>query len=513
LGQEAIKYYYEGFGASRQNFLYEDPSFRYLSFGNENQLNSGDANEWALNSYFGQAKYNYDQKYLFTATVRRDGTSRLANNNWGTFPAFSAGWRLDREDFFDFGDTFPSFLLRGSWGQTGNQQVPSYSTVDSYSNNNAYSDYAIGGGQNTVSTGLTQTRVSNSDLQWETSTQTTVGVDLGFFDNKLQLTAEYYNKTTKDILVYNIIPLTYGGTNDGQWINDGKMNNKGVELDLSYADNSNDFGYNVALNFSAYKNELTELNSVPYLGIPSSSLHSVNFDQEVSRSAVGQPIGSFYGFVADGLFQSQQEVTAYGLQPDAQAGDIRFEDVNGDGVLDSEDRTFIGSPHPDVLLGLNLNFTYRNFDLGLFFNGSFGNDLYNLTKYKTYFFNQAAYNKDSALVNAWTPQNTGSSIARLSLDDPNNNIRPSSYYVEKGSYFKLNNMQLGYTFNPESLANIELRVFGQATNLFTITDYSGMNPQIGLQNYSSDNRNLDIGVDRGIYPPSRTFTFGINASF
>lgn len=513
LGQEAIKYYYEGFGASRQNFLYEDPNFRYLSFGTQNQLNSGSANEWALNSYFAQAKYNYDQKYLFTATVRRDGTSRLANNNWGTFPAFSAGWRIDREDFFDLGDGFSSFLLRGSWGQTGNQQLPSYSTVDSYNNNNAYSDYSIDGGQNTVSTGLTQTRVPNQNLEWETSTQTTVGFDLGFLNNKLQLTAEYFNKQTENILVYNIIPLTYGGTNDGQWINDGQMENKGFELDLSYADNSNAFTYNFALNLTAYKNELTQLNSVSYLGIPSSTLHNVNFDQEVSRSAMGQPIGSFYGYVANGLFKTTQEVTDYGLQPDAQPGDIRFDDVNGDGVLDDEDRTFIGSPHPDMLLGLNMNFTYKNFDLGLFFNGSFGNDLYNLTKYKTHFFNQAAYNKDSALLNAWTPENSNSSIPRLSLDDPNNNIRPSSYYVENGSYFKLNNAQLGYTFSAEKLSGIELRVYGQATNLFTITNYSGMNPQIGLQNYAASNRNLDIGVDRGIYPPSRTFTLGINANF
>ncbi len=513
LGQEAIKYYYEGFGASRQSFLYEDPSFRFLSYGTQNQLNFGDASEWTLNSYFGQAKYNYDQKYLITATVRRDGTSRLANNNWGTFPSFSAGWRLDREDFFDFGDNFSSFLLRGSWGLTGNQQLPSYSTVDSYSNNSAFSDYGIGGGQNSVSTGLTQTRVPNQDLEWETSTQSTIGLDLGFLDDKLQLTAEYFNKLTENILVYNIIPLTYGGTNDGQWINDGKMANKGFELDLSYRNTINDFGYNIALNFTTYKNKLTELNSVPYLGIPSSTLHSVNFDQEVSRSAVGQPIGSFYGYTANGIFKSTQEVSDHGLQPDAQPGDIRFEDTNGDGVLDNKDRSFIGSPHPDALIGLNLNFTYKKFDLGLFFNGSFGNELYNLTKYKTHFFNQAAYNKDTALLNAWTPENLGSSIARLSLDDPNNNIRPSSYYVENGSYFKLNNAQLGYTINSEKLSGMELRIYLQATNLFTITDYSGMNPQIGLQNYSSSNRNLDIGVDRGIYPPSRTFTLGINATF
>lgn len=513
FGQESIAYYNESFDASRQNFLYEDPSFRYLTFGTDNQLNSGSAGEWALNSYFGRVNYNFDEKYLLSATVRIDGTSRLANNNWDTFPAVSGGWRLDREDFFDLGDTFTAFLLRASWGQTGNQQVPAYSTVDSYSNNNAYSDYAVGGGQNSVATGLSQTRVPNPGLEWETTTQTTVGVDLGFFGNKLNVTAEYYNKVTEDILVYKPVPLTYGGTNDGQWVNDGQMKNRGFELDITYADNTGDFGYNISMNLTGYKNELTQLESTGYLGIPSSSLHSVNFDQEVSRSAVGQPIGSFFGYVAEGLFRSQEEVNSHAAQPDALPGDIRFRDINGDGTIDDADRTFIGSPHPDLMLGFNVNLNYKRFDLGMFFNGSFGNDLYNLTKYKTHFFNQAAYNKDASLVNAWSPENPGSGIPRLSLDDPNNNIRPSSYYVENGSYFKLNNLQLGYTFDSESMAGMQLRVYAQANNVFTITGYSGMTPQIGLQNYSSSNRNLDIGVDRGIYPPSRTVSMGFNLTF
>ncbi|MEO2071921.1 MAG: TonB-dependent receptor [Zunongwangia sp.] len=513
VGQEAIEYYQEAFAGSRQNFLYEDPNFRYLSFGTENQLNNGDAREWKLNSYFGRVKYNFDEKYLLTATVRRDGTSRLANNNWGTFPAFSAGWRLDKEDFFDLGNGLTSMMLRASWGQTGNQQVPSYSTVDSYSNNTNYSDYAIGGGQNSVSTGLTQTRVPNPNLQWETTTQTSVGVDLGFFNNKLNVTAEVYNKVTEDILVYNAVPLTYGGTNNGQWINDGKMENKGYELNIEYSDRKGDFSYNFGLNLSGYKNELTELHSVAYLGIPSSSLHNVNFDQEVSRSTVGEPIASFFGYKTDGLFRSQQEVDAYGLQPNAQPGDIRFRDINNDGVINDEDRTYIGSPHPDLVLGLNVKLNYKNFDLGMFFNGSFGNDIYNLTKYKTQFFNQSAYNKDSSLLGAWTPENPNSDIARLSLDDANNNIRPSSYYVENGSYLKLNNLQLGFTLPEYVLSAANLRLYVQASNVFTITDYSGMTPEIGLQNYSSSSRNLDIGVDRGIYPPSRTFVFGFNLNF
>ncbi|MCG9793536.1 SusC/RagA family TonB-linked outer membrane protein [Flavobacterium algicola] len=512
VGQEAIKYYYEDFSASRQSFLYEDLNFRYLSYGTENQLNSGTANQWALNSYFGRLNYNYSQKYLFTATVRRDGTSKLANNKWGTFPSFSGGWRIDKEDFFSSNSKFSSFLLRASWGQTGNQQLPSYSTVDSYSNNSNYSNYAISGLQSEVAVGLTQTRVANANLAWETTTQKTLGVDMGFFKDKLMVTAEVYDKVTNDILVYNVVPITYGGTNDGQWINDGQMSNRGYELNINYKNAVKDFSYDLALNLTGNQNKLTAL-SVPYLGIPTSSLHTVNFDQEISRSAVGQPIGSFYGFVADGLFRTEQEVADYGLQPNAQPGDLKFKDVNGDGELNTLDRTFIGSPHPKLMLGFNVNLKYKQLDLGMFFNGNFGNKLYNLTKYKTQFFNQSAYNKDIALLDAWTVDNPNSNIPRLSLDDSNNNIRPSSYYVEDGSYFKLNNLQLGYTFKPEIIGGIKLRLYGQASNVFTITKYSGMTPQIGLQSYSSSNRNLDIGVDRGIYPPSRTFVFGCNLNF
>ncbi|UOB17036.1 SusC/RagA family TonB-linked outer membrane protein [Abyssalbus ytuae] len=511
VGQEAIEYNYEGFSAEISDFLYENENFRYLSFGTENMLNSGGASGWSLNSYFGRLNYNYDEKYLFTATVRRDGSSRFnEDNRWGTFPAFSLGWRLDREDFFNPGGVLSSLLLRGSWGQTGNQEISNYATVDSYRNNNANSNYAIDGAQESVYIGLTQSRIPNPDLKWETTTQTSIGVDVGLFQDKLSLSADYYVKETDDILVYNTVPLTYGGTNDGQWVNDGKMENKGFELNINYIDRSGDLGYEIGLNLTGSKNELTELTTSEYLGIPSSSLHSVNFDQEISRSAVGQPLASFYGYVAEGLFQSQSEIDTYGLQPNARPGDIRFKDVDGDGDVDDDDRTFIGSPHPDVMLGLNMKFNYKNFDLSLFFSGSFGNDTYNFTKYKNHFFNQAAYNKENVLLNAWSETNTGSSIPHLSLDDPNNNIRPSTYYVEDGSYVRLNNIQLGYSFDPELLGGIDLRIYAQASNVFTITDYSGMNPQVGLQNYSGSNRNLDIGIDRGLYPPSRTFVIGCN---
>lgn len=513
FGQEAIDFYSENFSASRSNFLYDDLSSRYLDYGTSNQLNSGNASGWALNSYFGRLNYRFDDKYLATVTMRRDGSSRfMGKNKWHVFPAFSLGWRLDKEFAFSERTPVSSMLLRGTWGQTGNQDIASYSTVDSYRSNNANSNYAIDGSQGAVYTGLTQSRIANPDLKWETTTQTGAGIDFGLWNDKLTVSADYYYKTTQNILVYSTVPLTYGGTNDGQWINGGAMKNTGIELDINYAGQISKLGYNIGLNFTRSRNSLTQLTSSDYLGIPSSSLHTVNFDQEISRSAVGQPIGSFYGYVADGLFNSQEEVDTYGMQPNARPGDIRFRDVNGDGKVDASDRTFIGSPHPSIMLGANLKFNYGHFDLSMLINGSFGNKVYNFTRYRGHFFNQNT-NKSTDLLNAWTPTNTDTKIPRLSLDDPNNNIRPSSYYVENGSYVRLNNIQLGYNLPAKLISGKTLRLYIQSSNLFTITGYSGINPQVGLQNYSGSNRNLDIGIDRGLYPPSRSFVIGCNFNF
>lgn len=512
VGQEAIEHKYEGFSASRENFAFEEESFRYLNSGNANQRNEGDAFQWALASYFGKVNYNFDEKYLLTGTIRRDGTSRLSENKYDVFPAFSAGWRIDREDFFQENDILTGLMLRAGWGVTGNQQVPAYSTVSSFQTVSGYTNYDIGGNQTTVSQGLVKSRIANSDLKWERTNQTSFGLEANLLLNKLQITADYFNKTTQDVLVFATTPPTFGGTNSGSWINGGEMNNKGFELFVNYRDDLRiGLDYDVDLNFSTYKNEMTALNSVPFLGIPPSDLHSINFGQEVSRTMVGQPIGSFYGYRSLGVFQSDQEANQYTALPDAQAGDLKFADINSDGLIDDEDRTFIGSPHPDFILGFNSNFSYKSFDIGLFFNGSFGNDIYNLTKYKTHFANLSDYNKSSEIMNAWSESNPDASMPRLTFDDPNFNIRPSSYYIEDGSFFKLNQVDLGYTF--KKLKAINIRIYAQANNLFTITNYSGLTPQIGTQNYTQDNRNLDIGVDRGLYPPSRTVSFGINLNY
>lgn len=514
-GIEAISYYREGFSASRFGFPYDDPNFRYLDAGDgADQRNSGSASDWSLFSYFTKMDYSYADKYLASLTLRRDGSSKLANNRWGTFPAVSAGWRISAEEFFNF-SSVDDLKIRVGWGETGNQDIPPYSTFSSYRSYPNYSNYPISGSQNSVDLGLTETRNGNPDLKWETTSQTNLGLDATLFNHRLGVNVDYFIKTTRDMLIERPLTPMLGGSNISTWDNAGKMQNKGIELNLQYfGKEQGDFNYSVGLNLTAIQNELIGLpEEVEYIALPSSLLHTVNFGQEVTRSAVGQPIASFYGFESLGIFSSQEEISSHATQTNAQPGDLKFRDINEDGVIDSKDRTFIGSPHPDLMMGLNFTGNYKQFDASFFFYGSFGNETYDLTRYYLDFFNLSAYNKSVRVADAWGPDNVDSSIPRLSLNDRNNNIRPSSYFVSDGSFLRLRNMQIGYSL-PEALASkyslSNLRVYLQVQNLFTITSYKGLDPEIGLQNYDSEMRNLDIGVDRGIYPPNRNFTLGVN---
>lgn len=517
-GVEAIQSYQEGFTASRVGFAYDDPNFRYLDAGDvSDQRNSGTASEWSLFSYFGRMDYSFDGRYLASVTVRRDGSSKLTNNKWGTFPAFSLGWRISNESFFNTG-VVNDLKIRAGWGQTGNQDIPPYSTFSSYRSFPNYSNYAMTGAQNQVNTGLTETRKGNPNLKWETTTQTNVGVDMALFNSRIGITADYFLKETEDMLIELPLPPVMGGTNQFTWQNAGRMKNQGFEINLQYfSKNDRPLTWSMGINATAMRNELLELpDEVAYIALPSSMLHVMNFGQEVTRSTVGQPIASFYGYTADGLFQSGEEVASHAIQPNAKPGDIRFRDINGDGVLDSQDRTFIGNPHPDLIMGVNFNAAYKGFDFNIFLYGNFGNETYDLTRYYLDFFNLSAYNKHNRTLNAWRPDNTSTDLPRLSLSDPNNNIRPSSYYVFNGSFLRLRNMQIGYTLPSHIARKLEasqLRLFFQAQNLFTITSYPGLDPEVGLQNYNAETRNLDIGVDRGIYPPNRTFTLGLTLSF
>ncbi|WP_223170120.1 TonB-dependent receptor [Maribacter aquimaris] len=519
LGIESIENLYQVTTASIDDLPTNEINVRVLNAGDQGtQTNTGDKIEFSLFSYFGKLNYVYDDKYLFSATLRRDGTSKLLNNRWGTFPALSVGWKVSEEDFFNKEGVLSNLKFRAGWGITGNQDIPAYQTVSGFSSNPNYSNYAIDGSQSSTQTGFTLSRIANPDLKWETTTQTNVGLDFGFLDNSINFTVDYFVKKTDDLLLFKTLPADQSGiTNRGQWQNVGEMENKGFELAADFqSDRTKDFNYNVGVNFSVIDNKLLSLGEgIDFIETDPGVLHSTNFDQSTSRTGIGQPIASFYGHVVEGIFQTDTEATS-SFQPTAVAGDYKFKDLNEDGVINDADRTYIGSPHADFTYGVNFSAAYKAFDFTMFFQGSQGNDIYDLSRYYSDFFNLANYNKSGRILNAWTPENTNTDLARVSLNDPNNNIRPSSFYVQDGSYLRLKTLQVGFTF-PESIAQkikaSQVRVYLEAYNLLTITGYDGLDPEIGLQNYDSDGRNLDIGVDRGIYPTSQTFTFGVNLNF
>jgi TonB-linked SusC/RagA family outer membrane protein len=519
VGAESIESNLEILSAFRQGFPGNDLNFQILAAGDAGtQQNNNGKIESSLVSYFGKVNYSFDDRYLASYTIRRDGTSKLANNKWGTFSAASLGWKISNENFFT-SDRISTMKLRLGWGQNGNQDIPPYVTSSGFLSNPFNSNYAIDGGQSSVFNGYILSRNSNSDLKWETTEQFNIGLDLGLISNRFNFTLDYFNKETNDLLLErNLAPIS-GGTNSAVWDNVGTMNNQGFEFGVDYNnDASKKFKIAANLNISVIRNELSSLNEgIDFVGIDASALRNNNFDQEVSRTAVGQPIASFYGWVANGIFQNQTEIDAHATQSvGTSPGDIRFKDINNDNVVDDKDRQFIGNPHPDFTANLNVNFEYKNIDLALFFRSSFGNEIYDLTRYYSDFYNLSSYNKHSRIAGAWTSENTGSSLPRLSLNDPNNNIRPSSYYLKDGSFVKLQSLQMGYSFEQkilETLSLSRLRVYMNLQNVFTLTNYEGIDPEIGLQNYASDNRNLDIGVDRAIYPPSRTVTLGLNIAF
>ena len=518
LGTESIESKNEYTTASVKDLPTNGINMRILNAGDPGtQTNTGGKVESSLFSYFGQINYNYESKYLFSATLRRDGTSKLLNNRWGTFPALSVGWRISKEGFFNKDGVVSNLKLRAGWGKTGNQDIPAYQTISGYSSNPYYSNYAITGSQTSTETGFTLTRIANPDLKWETTTQADIGVDLGLLDNSVSITADYFIKKTNNLLLFKTLAPDHGITNRGQWQNVGEMQNKGFEFSANYNSNRDrDFIFNIGFNISTINNKLLSLGKgINFITTNPAVLHITNFDQPTSRTAVGQSIASFYGYVVEGIFQTDAAAAA-SKQPNAKAGDFQFKDLNGDGVINALDRTFLGSPLPEFTYGFNFSGNYKNFDFSLFIQGSQGNKIYDLSRYYSDFFDLSNYNKSVRILNAWTPQNTNTDVPRISMNDLNNNIRPSSYYVRDGSYLRLKTLQIGYSLPERLLKKLkasEIRVYIEAYNLLTITKYQGLNPEVGLQNYSSSDRNLDIGVDRGVYPTSKTISLGFDINF
>jgi TonB-linked SusC/RagA family outer membrane protein len=512
LGITAEEYTDGGFQASKDETLFNDYFLRVLAAASSNAQANGNKNENSLLSVIGRVNYNYRDKYLFTGTIRHDGSSRFSSeNSWGTFPSVSVGWRISEENFFRILNIgfLDQMKLRAGWGQIGNQKIPNNAYLSLISGGNSRR-YPIGG---EILQGYSPANIGNPDIQWETVEQTNIALDLNMFKNSLSVSADYFIKDTKNMLLSIPLPF-FSGYPSNPWSNAGSVRNKGFELELTHRNKISDFNYTIQMNFSTMSNEVIDLgNSGALFG-------GVSRVGNITKTEVGHPIGSFFGFVMDGIFQNEAEVNS-GNQPLAQPGDVRFKDIAGepdsngnptgpDGIINDYDKTYIGSPLPDYLVGANIGLQYRNIDLTLFLQGSIGNDVYNFSKFfshapaGSYNASQQAYN------NAWKGEGTSNYQPRISSTNANDNFRNSSFYVEDGSYLRIKNIQLGYSFSSNFCKSINLsslRIFVSAKNLLTFTNYSGLDPEIGSSTL------LDYGIDYNTYPISRTIMVGVNLNF
>lgn len=513
VGTSAEKDRYEYIGASKQGMVNNDKSQQIINAGTENPGASGYYSINTLNSYFGRVFYSYDNRYMVTANVRWDGSSKFADGNrWGFFPSISGGWNFSEEHFLESCKSWLSQgKLRVGWGEIGNQTIPSGAYLSQYSNGNPslwFSQYYMFGDGN-PSLFASRSQVGNPNLKWETTRQLDLGLDLAFLEGSLRFTFDYYNRDTKDMLVQVPNPTSMGFPNT-PWVNAGSISNKGFEVSIGYDGKAGeDFTYHINGNISTYKNKVKDLGSDG--NIPGKGVHLGYYTYTMTE--VDKPIGYYYGYKTDGVFQTQEEINNYQnngqvVMPNAKPGDLKFVDLNQDGKLDDKDRTMIGNPHPDFTFGLTLGAEYKGFDFQAFFQGSVGNDLLNILKYDLY-GGVGWYNAPKDILTTfWT--GPGSTNENFAIDaDSRLNREMSEWFVENGSYVRLKNLQIGYTI-PASITKkatiSNLRVFVAAQNLFTITGYSGLDPEIG----ELGGNPIYKGVDMGYYPQARSFMFGIS---
>lgn len=501
-------------------YTYQDSRFRHIQAYGEglpqgleeidaattNRSNEGNSWRSVLTSILERVFYSYQNKYLFTATIRRDGSSKFGKNNrYGYFPSFSLGWNVAEEKFMENVHWLDQLKLRGGYGVLGNQEIDNYQYSSTITTGINYPD-----GNGGLLQGAFPKNFANPDIKWEETAMTNVGIDFMAFNNRLSLTADYYVKNTKDILLTVPIPISSGGAND-PIRNAGKIRNNGFEFNLGWMDQPNpDISYGINLIGSFNKNKVIAMGS------ESGSIKGGSTNQNIttSETKAGYPIGGYWLISTAGYFNSQEEVDAYAkdgkkIQPAAEPGDIKFVDANNDGVINDDDRVFQGSPFPDFTFALNGNMRYKNFDLSIGLQGVLGNKIYNATRQTLEDVTKGS-NFLASCLDYWTPENKNASHPRLTWDDPNRNTRAESdRYLENGSYLRLRSVQLGYTF-PQTWfkgAIQHARVYINAENLFTITSYSGYSPDV-----NADNANYR-GFDNFIYPTNRTFMLGLNVTF
>ena len=474
----------------------------------KNRMNDTNKNESAMTSIISRAFYSYDNRYLLTATYRRDGSSKFAKGNrYGHFPSVSIGWNVAEEKFMkNTRSWLDQFKLRGGYGILGNQEISNYMYSSVITSNINYPD-----GDGNLYNGAFPKDFANPAIKWEETAMTNVGVDLAFFNSRLSVTADWYQKNTKDILLTVPIPISTGGANDPMR-NAGKIKNTGVEWTVNWNDTpTNDFSYGITFTGNAMKNKVVAMgdaNQIIEGGVNRTGVAT-------TRTLAGYPIGGFWLIPTDGLFQSEEEINAHSfkgnkIQPNAKPGDIRFVDTNNDGKITNDDRVYQGSPFPKLTMGLNFNASYKNFDFLVGLQGVFGNKIYNATRLELEGVDKGT-NFLTSTLDYWTPDNRNASHPRLVWDDPNQNNRPNSdRFLENGSFMRMRSLQVGYTFPNHWFYNKiqKLRVYVNAENLFTITGYSGYTPDIN-NSESATSR----GFDNFVYPTNRIFMFGLNLSF
>lgn len=529
LGTEAIR---DGLGRSmsarRYNYLFEDDDNTWtLANGEKANLenNSSYNGEFALFGMFARVDYNYMNKYLLTGIVRRDGVSRFSpSNRYGVFPSISAGWRISEEAFMNNTRNWLDDLkIRAGLGTTGNAEIPRpYNWAYEYGTNPGYSNYDFDGSQTTALTGFKLDRFGNLDTKWEKTTMLNIGTDATFLNGKLDFNIEWYYKKTSDMLVEaNYSGLA--GDAGRPYINLGDMKNTGIDLTIGHNNKVGDFEYSVSANLTHYKNKVLKISDNPNARF----FGSMDRISSVNLTTKGMPIGMFYGYKIDGFYENEQDLANSALpigessredvakNPKKWIGKYKYADTNGDGKINGDDKTIIGNPHPDAVIGLNMSGQYKGFDLTLFWYASIGNDIFNMTKYWTDFWSFKGNRSTRMMSNSWEPGKTDATLPILDYQDNISNNDPHSYFVEDGSFLKLKDITLGYTL-PAKLTNKltikRLRVYVQASNLFTITKYSGLDPEITNRDLGGGG-DLTKGVDFGGWPNSRKFLFGVNFNF
>jgi len=507
---------------SMSGLLNTDVSARYIqdALGNPDtkNVNSGGFKA-SLLSFFGKVDYNYEDRYYLSATLRRDGSSRLGSSNrWGTFPAFSVGWRVTNESFMAENDLFTNIMLRAGWGITGNQQIPAGSTVSQFGGGTEDTFYNISGDGSSIVQGFRQTVIGNPDLKWEENESINVGLDVELQDGRFSFALDVYERNTDNLLFSPDLPATAGIANPPV-VNIGKMKNTGFDFQFGTRGSfDNGMLWSINFNGSHYKNEIVRIDgeSEFFFGPI-----ATRFGNQVINQ-VGEPIGAFYGLQVDGIFLNQAEVDAHATQDGKAVGRFRFRDLNGDGIVNADDRTIIGDPHPDFTGGLDLGLQYKQWDFNATLFATIGNDIFDTQReYYVWRNFSTTVRKDrlteSAIVEGGQVTNPDAKYPQIDQSDTFSGQNLSDDYIEDGSYLRLRTLQIGYTLPVGTVPGARnVRVFVQAENLFTITGYDGLDPSLPAANITSrgaDVRDQYRGVDRGSYPSNRTISLGINATF